>query len=81
MLVTFPAPARGAAVFKLRARGASGAQERAGLQQNSNFSRPRLQFKNRPQIMEDYADLLSLVEMELSFLSSFFVYSCYSTWR
>ena len=41
----------------------------------------KLQFKNRPQIMEDYADLLSLVEMELSFLSSFFVYSCYSTWR
>ena len=41
----------------------------------------KLQFKNRPEIMEDYADLLSLVEMELSFLSSFFVYSCYSSWR
>ena len=41
----------------------------------------KLQFKNTPEIMEDYDDLLSLVEMELSFLSSYFVYSCYSTWR
>ena len=32
-------------------------------------------------IMSDFEGLLSLVEMELSFLSSKFVYSCFSTWR
>ena len=37
--------------------------------------------QNCAEIMEYFGDLLSLVEMELSFLASTFVYSCYSTWR
>ena len=43
LLVTFPAPTRGAAVFQLRARGASGAQEHAGLQTERQFFETQLE--------------------------------------
>jgi len=39
------------------------------------------EFAECAAIMEDFEGLLSLVEMELCFLSSTFVYSCFSTWR
>jgi hypothetical protein len=38
------------------------------------------EFAECAAIMEDFEGLLSLVEMELCFLSSTFVYSCFSTW-
>lgn len=39
------------------------------------------EFSKCDEILRDFDDLLSLVEMELSFLSSTFIYSCFSTWR
>ncbi|CBY08169.1 unnamed protein product [Oikopleura dioica] len=39
------------------------------------------EFQNCTKIMDDFGDLVSLAEMELSYLSNLFVYSCFSTWR
>ena len=39
------------------------------------------EFQNCTRIMDDFDDLISLAEMELSYLSNLFVYSCFSTWR
>jgi len=39
------------------------------------------EFQNCTKIMDDFGDLISLAEMELSYLSNLFVFSCFSTWR
>ena len=38
------------------------------------------EFKNCATIMQDFGNLVSLAEMELSYLSNLYLYSCFSTW-
>ena len=39
------------------------------------------EFQNCVEIKEDFNDVIWLMEQELCYLSTLFIYSCFSTWR